>query len=140
MNKLFWAFQILVSLAFALFGLQKVFMEIPDLIAQGMLWIEDFPEWQVRTIGALEFLGVVGLNLPLLWKALPRLLVPISAGALALTMVGAIATHVLRADPILSVIITSILFAMCVALAVKRFREVNEAGATGEVGEVAEAA
>ena len=126
MNKLVWVFQILVMLAMGLFGLQKVLMEIPDLIAQGMLWIEDFPAWQVRTIGALEVLGAIGLSAPYLIKAIPRMLVPLAASGLALTMVGAIATHVARQDPALSIIITSVLFAMCVTVAVKRFGEVRK--------------
>ena len=123
MPKLLWVFQILLTLAFVLFGLQKVFMPIPDLISQGMLWIEDFPAWQVRTIGALEFLGALGLNAPYLIKALPKMLVPLAAGGLALTMVGAIATHIIRADPALSVIITTLMFGMCALLSVKRFGE-----------------
>lgn len=125
MNKLLWVFQILLTLAFGLFGLQKVILPIPDLIAQGMLWIEDFPAWQVRTIGALEFLGAVGLNAPYLIKALPKILVPVSAAALALTMIGAFATHVIRADPAPSMIITGLMFAMCVTLAVKRLAQVK---------------
>jgi len=125
MNKLLWVFQIILSLALGLFGFQKVVMPIPDLISFGMIWIEDFPAWQVRTIGALEVLGVIGLNAPYLIKKLPKLLVSVSAGALALTMVGAIATHVMRGDPLPSIIITSALFAMGVTVSVKRFGEAN---------------
>ena len=128
MNKLLWVFHILLTLAFGLFGLQKVFLPIPDLIDQGMLWIEDFPAWQVRLIGALEFLGALGLNAPYLVKALPKFLVPLSAAGLGLTMIGAIATHVLRGDPALSIVITSLLFAMCVAIAVKRSEKWGIAG------------
>jgi hypothetical protein len=128
MNKLLWFFQILLTLAFGLFGLQKVFVPIADLVAQGMWWIEDFPVWQVRAIGAVEFLGVLGLNLPYLVKALPKLLVPLAAGGLALTMIGAITTHISRGDPALSVVITSVMFVMSVTVAVKRFGEVREGG------------
>jgi len=125
MNKLLWVFQVLLTLAFTAFGLQKVFMPIADLIAFGMQWIEDFPAWQVRTIGLLEFLGVLGLNAPYLIKALPKILVPISAGALALTMIGAFATHVMRGDPLPSLVITGAMFAMCVLIAVQRFKELK---------------
>ena len=126
MNKLLWFFQILLTLALGLFGLQKVAMPIADLIAQGMWWIEDFPVWQVRTIGALEVLGVVGLNAPYVMKAIPKLIVPLAASGLALTMIGAIATHISREDPVASVIITSVLFAMSATVAVKRFGEVRD--------------
>ena len=60
MNKLLWPAQVLLTLAFGLFGAQKVVMAIPDLIAMGMLWIEDFAVWQVRVIGTLEVLAVLG--------------------------------------------------------------------------------
>jgi len=130
MNKLLWFFHILLSLTFAVFGLQKVLMPIPDLVAQGMLWIEDFPAWQGRAIGAVEVLGVLGLNAPYLWKALPRLLVPLAAGGLAATMIGAIATHVSRADPAASIVITSLLFVMGATLAAKRYSELRNVSNT----------
>lgn len=120
MTKLLWTFQILLVLVFGLFGLQKVFVAIPDLIAFGMLWIEDFPAWQVRAIGALEALGALGLVAPYLIKRLPKVLVPLAAGGLALTMVGAIATHVGRGDPVLSVVVTSALLVMSIVVATKR--------------------
>lgn len=123
MNKLTWTLQILLALVMALFGGQKVIMAIPDLIAMGMLWIEDFPAWQVRVIGALEVLGALGLTAPYLLKVLPRVLVPMAAVGLALTMIGAIVTHVVRADPAPSIVITSALFAMGVFVAVRRYRE-----------------
>jgi hypothetical protein len=123
MNKLFWAFHVLVTLALGLFGIQKVLMPLPDLVAQGMWWIESFPAWQVRTIGVLEVLGVLGLNLPFLIKALPKILVPLASAGLALTMVGAVITHIARQDPVPSIIITAILFAMCTALTLRRMGE-----------------
>ncbi len=75
----------------------------------------------MRTIGALELLGAVGLNAPYLVKAVPKLVVPLAAGGLALTMIGAIVTHVGRADPIASTIITSVLFVMSATVALERF-------------------
>lgn len=125
MNKMLWCFHVLLTLAFGLFGLQKMVMAIPDLVAQGMWWIEDFAVWQVRTIGWLEFLGVLGLNLPYLFKGLPKLLVPLASGGLALTMVGGVLTHILRGDPAASVVITGLLLVMGVALAVARFRQLR---------------
>ena len=115
--------QIILILVMALFGFQKIFMPLPDLIKQGMLWIEDFPAWQVRTIGILEVLGVFGLIFPYVIKSLPKIIVVIASGGLALTMVGAIITHISRGDVIMSVIITSILFLMAVLIAAFRFKQ-----------------
>ena len=115
--------QIILILVFALFGFQKIFMPLPDLIKQGMLWIEDFPAWQVRTIGFLEVLGAFGLIFSYVIKSLPKIMVAIASGGLALTMVGAIITHISRGDVILSIIITSILFLMAVLIAAFRFKQ-----------------
>ena len=115
--------QIILILVFALFGFQKIFMPLPDLIKQGMLWIEDFPAWQVRTIGFLEVLGAFGLILPYVIKTLPKIIVAIASGSLALTMVGAIITHISRGDVIMSIIINSILFLMAVLIAAFRFKQ-----------------
>ncbi len=138
MNKLLWTFQILLTLAFGLFGLQKVLGSIPDLIAQGMLWIEDFPAWQVRTIGALEALGAAGLVAPYLLERLPKVLVPLAAGGLALTMIGAVATHINRGDPALSVVITTLLFAMSVVVAVRRWGQLKNERRSGEPRPIAQ--
>ena len=133
MNKLIWTLQILLTLTMGLFGLQKVFGSIPDLIAQGMLWIEDFPVWQVRTIGALEALGALGLTAPYVVKRLPRVLVPLAAAGLSLTMIGAIATHVGRGDPAASIVITSALLSMGLAVAIKRWGELRSQRSTTRV-------
>ena len=133
MNKFLWLLQILLTLVFGLFGLQKVAVPIPDLIAMGMWWVEDFPAWQVRTIGALEALAAIGLNAPYVIKALPKVITSLAAAGLALTMVGAVATHLIRQDPAPSIVITSVLFVMSLVLAVKRFgavRSVHELRST----------
>lgn len=125
MNVLVWICHIVLALAMSVFGLQKLFGAIPDLIAQGMVWIEDFPAWQVRAIGGLEALGALGLGLPYAVKPLPRVLVPLAAAGLALTMIGAIATHVSRGDPAASIVVTGALFVMAAVVAVRRWAELR---------------
>jgi hypothetical protein len=134
MNKLLWIFHALLTLALGIFGFQKVVGSIPALIEQGMLWIADFPVWQVRAIGALEVLGVLGLNAPYVIKKLPRILVPAAAAGLAITMIGAVATHIMRGDPAPSIVITTALFAMGTTLAVKRYGELRNPDAAEAAG------
>ena len=122
MNILVWIAQILLVVIFLLTGVPKLFMPINDLIAQGMLWMEDFPVWQIRVIGILETLAILGLTLPYIIKQLPKLLVPLASAGLALTMIGAIFTHIVRGDPTMSIVVTSIIFLLCVFVAIQRFR------------------
>ena len=122
MNIIVWIAQILVVVIFLLTGVPKLFMPIDDLISQGMLWMEDFPVWQIRVIGILETLAVFGLTLPYVIKILPKLLVPLASAGLALTMIGAVFTHVVRNDPTMSIIFTSITFLLCVFVAINRYK------------------
>jgi hypothetical protein len=114
---------VLIVIIFLLTGIPKLFIPIEDLISFGMLWMEDFSVLQITTIGILETLGLLGLTLPYLISALPKIIVPISSAGLGLTMIGAIITHIERQDPIMSIIITSIIFIMCVFVTLKRYNE-----------------
>jgi uncharacterized membrane protein len=61
-------------------------------------WAEDFSTWQIKVIGALEFLGALGLILPGVTGIAPWLTVAAAFG-LALVQVGAIVTHARRQEP-----------------------------------------
>jgi len=118
-----WILQTILIIAFMAAGLLKVYMSLPDLIAQGMLWIADFSIVQVRIIGSLEVLAVLGMILPYILKVLPKILVPLAAVGLALTMVGGLVTHINRGDPIASIIINSVLLLMSLFVAFQRYKE-----------------
>lgn len=122
MNIFVWIAQGLLVVIFLLTGVPKIFMPIDDLIAQGMYWMEDFPVWQIRIIGILETLAVFGLILPYVIKIFPKLLVPLSSAGLALTMIGAVFTHVVRNDPTMSIVATSIIFLLCVFVTINRYK------------------
>lgn len=62
-----------------------------------MAWTDDFPQWQVRAIGAAEVLGALGVILPMATGILP-VLSPIAALGLALVHVGAFVVHVRRGE------------------------------------------
>ena len=123
MNTLTWIFQILLILIFLLFGLQKLLMSQADLLAFGMLWVEDFQPWQIKTIAALEVLAALGMFLPYFIKKIPKIIVAISSAGLALTMIGAIFTHIVRNDLIISIVLTSFFFLMGIFVAVMRYKE-----------------
>ena len=115
---------VLILLFFLAFGVPKLFAPIEDLIAFGMGWMEDFATWQIRIIGILETLAVLGLTLPYLIKALPKIIVPLASAGLGFTMIGAIITHIKRQDPMMSIIITSFILLLCVFVTLKRYKEI----------------
>ena len=56
--------QVLIVIVFLLTGVPKIFVPIEELISFGMLWMEDFSILQIKIIGILETLGLLGLTLP----------------------------------------------------------------------------
>ncbi|PCH99185.1 MAG: hypothetical protein COB85_00510 [Bacteroidetes bacterium] len=98
MNIVTWVIQGLLSVGMLLPGLMKTMMPYEELVSDpNMGWAGDFSPMQIMIIGALEILGVIGLNLPFLLKKYKKV-VPIASAGLALTMIGAIVTHVGRGE------------------------------------------
>ena len=94
MNIALWIIQLLLAIAFGMSGTMKITQPTNKLVAQ-MGWVEDFAPTTVKAIGVLEVLGAIGLILPRLTGILPWL-TPLAALGLALTMLGAMATHFRR--------------------------------------------
>lgn len=92
--------QVILTLAFVMAGAMKAFTPYEEL-REGMAWVEDFPPFLVKLIGILEILGALGLVAPLLIKGLPSRLMVYAAFGLAITMVGAFLTHLLRGEMLL---------------------------------------
>ena len=118
MNVALWIVQILLAIVFLMAGVLKV-TQSKSKLAENMKFVEDFSGGQVRLIGALEILGALGLVLPGVTGILPWL-TPLAATGLALTMVGAIITHLGRKEyP--NIISNVILLLMAVFVAYGRF-------------------
>jgi uncharacterized membrane protein len=96
MNVVLWIVAGLLAAAFLGAGLMKVTSPREKLLER-MAWVNDFPQNQVKAIGALEVLGALGLILPALTKIAP-VLVPLAATGLVLTMAGAVVVHLRRGD------------------------------------------
>ena len=84
-----------------------------------MGWAADVTDVEFRTVGLLEVLGALGLVLPGALGVAP-LLTPLAAGGLALTMVGAIVTHV-RMGETDRLAVPIVLLALTLFLAIERF-------------------
>lgn len=96
MNTVLWAVQILLALVFATAGVMKL-VRSKEKLATNMAWVDGFESGHIKLIGALEVLGALGLILPAVTGILP-ILTPLAALGLALTMVGAIITHLRRQE------------------------------------------
>lgn len=119
MNTALWIVQGLAAAMFMMVGVMKL-MRTKEQMAERMAWAEDFSQGQIRGIGVLEILGVLGLILPGLTGILP-ILTPIAAVGLALLMMGAFFTHLRRKELVPMGIMTMMLFAMMVFVAYVRF-------------------
>ncbi len=96
MNIVIWVVQVLLAMGFLMAGGMKM-MKPKSEIEKMMAWAKDFPQSQIKMIGMIEVFGAIGLILPAATGILP-ILTPIAAVGLALTMVGALVTHIRRKD------------------------------------------
>jgi uncharacterized membrane protein YphA (DoxX/SURF4 family) len=89
MNTVLWIVAGLLAVVFLFAGSSKLFVPREKLAkAPGGGWVFSFSAGFVKTLGAFEILGAVGLILPALLNILP-VLVPLAAASLAMIMVGA---------------------------------------------------
>jgi uncharacterized membrane protein YphA (DoxX/SURF4 family) len=89
MNLALWSIAGLLAAVFLLAGANKLFIPQEKLAkAPGGGWVNDFSAGFVKTLGAVEILGAVGLILPAALDIAP-VLVPLAAVGLATIMVGA---------------------------------------------------
>lgn len=93
METALWTTQLLLAAIFFATGLTKLMHSRALLAAGPMGWAADVSNVEFRTVGLLEVLGALGLVLPGVLGVAP-LLTPLAAVGLALTMIGAIVTHV----------------------------------------------
>lgn len=123
METVLWIMQSLMTLIFLATGLTKVTQQRLRMAAGPMRWAAEVSDAQFRTIGLLEVLGATGLILPGALGVAP-MLVPLAATGLALTMVGAIRTH-LRYGETDRLAVPIVLLIMALFVAIERFTAYN---------------
>ncbi len=120
MNTVVWIAQGLLAVAMLGAGAMKLTQSKQQLMASGQMdWTEDFPEPQIKGIGALEVLAAIGLILPALLDIAPAL-VGVAAVGVALLMLGAAATHIRRKEPQM-VVVNLVIAAIALFIAIERF-------------------
>jgi uncharacterized membrane protein len=96
MTVAYWIVAALLALVYLYSGGIKI-LRSPDQLRPMMGWIDTIPLRVVRTIGALEVLGAIGLILPPLTGIATGLALGAATG-LALIQVGAISLHLSRGE------------------------------------------
>jgi putative oxidoreductase len=96
MNLALWVVQGLLALAYLAAGIMKVSQPVESL-GKRMDWVNAVSPGVVRFIGAAEFLGALGLILPLVTGILPWLTV-VAAGGLVIVQLAALVFHLQRGE------------------------------------------
>lgn len=123
MNTLAWILSGLLAAVFIAAGGMKLSSGRTKLLENPKMgWVNDFSDTQVRAIGAVEVLGGIGVILPWLLD-IARVLTPLAALGLALTMVGAIVVHARRGELKEALPVNGALLVLAGAVAVIRFSQ-----------------
>jgi DoxX-like family len=119
MDTAVWIVAALLAALFLVTGLTKITQPRLKMAEGPMEWAADVTDGQFRTVGVLELLGAAGLILPAV-LGIASTLVPLAAIGLALTMVGAIVTH-LRLGETDRLAVPIVVLALALFVAVERF-------------------
>ncbi|GAA3045187.1 DoxX family protein [Actinokineospora globicatena] len=120
MNVVLWIVAGVLAAAFLGAGGMKAAQPKEKLAAEPRMgWTADFSGSAIKTIGALEVLGAIGLILPALLDIAP-ILVPIAATGLAAAMLGAIIVHA-RRNETARIVVPAVLFVLSAFVAWGRF-------------------
>ena len=92
-----WVAQIALAALYGMAAYMKLLMSPADLVAMGLLWVENAPLLFVRAIGFAELLGVIGLILPAATRIRPDLTV-MAAWGLLVVQILAIGFHMIRGE------------------------------------------
>jgi len=122
MKILTWVLRVLLAAAYTMAGFTKLLQPYEKLLVK-MSWAENFSPTIVKLIGLIELLGVLGFMLPIILKIKPRISI-LALRGLALTMVGAFITHLLRGE-IGMLIVPIILLAITLFVAKRTSKELG---------------
>ncbi len=116
MNRLLWALQVLLALAFLAHGL--LFLFPPEAMVAQMN--ASLPRWFQLFLGVAEVLAAVGLTLPGITRIRPGL-VPCASAGIMIVMVSATLFHMIRGEWS-SAVTTLVLLLMATVVTYMRWR------------------
>lgn len=113
-----WITAILLTLVYLAAGAMKSITP-REKLATNMGWVEDFSAGQVKAVGVIEFIGALGVILPLVTGIAP-VLTGVAALCLVVVQVIAMVVHIRRGEQ--SALATNaVLLALAAAVAVLFF-------------------
>jgi DoxX-like family len=117
MTVAFWVIAGLTALMYLAAGIMKLARSKSALLAAGMGWTQNVPEFGIKLIGLAEVLGALGLVLPIATGIL-RPLSPIAGACLAALMAGAVVVHHRRNESVAFQVALTVLTLVATAFAV----------------------
>jgi uncharacterized membrane protein len=111
MDVALWIAQVLLALAFLLFGFTHAFRYDQFIQNPRTAWGEAVGRSNLRIIGFLEILGAIGLILPAVTR-IQTWLVPVTALLLVVLMIFAIVFHARRPGELPNIVLNVILGAL----------------------------
>lgn len=97
MNIILWIVQGILAVIFLMAGVMKL-SQPKDILKEKIGgWVEGFSSGTIKIIGLLEFIGAIGVVLPMLIGVYPFLTAYAAIG-LGLTMSGAMIVHIRRKE------------------------------------------
>ena len=115
--------KVILILVFLAAGFMKLFTPQNDMAMDpNLAWAEDYSEVQIRIIALVEILCSVGLVVSFFVKN-RHFLVMACTGILSINMIGAVATHLSRGEPI---IVNLVLLLFAITVAILKFIQVNK--------------
>lgn len=119
-NLALWIGQILLALAFLVFGYAHGFRFDQMATRPGFRWMQAVGRDNLRVIGSLAILGALGLVLPAATHILPWL-TPLAATCLVVLMILAASFHARRGGEVPNIVLNAVLGAFAAAIAYGRF-------------------
>jgi len=118
MNTIIWVVQCLSATIFSIAGLLKL-VTPKEILEEKIGWVKDYPDSTVRIIGLSEFIGALGLVVPMALDVFP-ILTPIAAVYLIIIMQLGTRAHLLRKE-YKKIRVDFLFFVLALFIAIERF-------------------
>lgn len=118
MNTIIWVIQCISATIFSIDGLLKLITP-KEILEEKIGWVKDYHNSTVRIIGFCEFMGAIGLVVPMALDVFP-IITPIAAVFLVIIMLLVARVHLIRKE-YKKISMDLLFFVMALLVAIGRF-------------------